>query len=145
MVIKFIRDQYSQIRVFNTNARKLITANFLFGLFNPFYLIFANTFIFSATHGNITLNLLYCSFSFLGITLGFVINGYLLRYIHVKKQMISGAFMLFLAIVIMFLSPSKYINAWSLLSCTVYIMPMFKHKFFTAFKLPSPSLLLIAF
>jgi MFS transporter, YQGE family, putative transporter len=100
-----IKNQSTQFRVFNTNARKLITANFLFGLFNPFYLIFSNTYIFNSTKGDITFNLIYCLFNFIGIISGFIINGYLLRIFHVKKQLIMGSIILFISVLIMFMLP----------------------------------------
>jgi len=105
-IFTIIKSQTSQFRIFNTNARKLILANFLYGLFNPFYLIFSNTYIFSSTKGNITFNLIYCLFTFIGIISGFIINGYLLRYIHVKKQIIVGSLLMFVSIVVMFMLPS---------------------------------------
>ena len=105
MKIFSIKSQSTQFRVFNTNARKLITANFLFGLFNPFYLIFANTYIFNSSKGDITFNLIYCLFNFIGIISGFILNGYLLRYFHVKNQLIAGSVLLFLSVLVMFMLP----------------------------------------
>ncbi len=99
-----------QFRVFNTNARKLILVNFIIGLFNPFYIIFANTFIFTSSKGNLSLNLIFSCCSFLGLVFGFILNGYFLRYIHVKRQLIAGILILFLAIVVMFLLPNGSVN-----------------------------------
>ena len=106
IISESIRNQRLQFRVFNTNARKLITANLLFSLFNPFYLIFSSTFIFSSTKGDFHLNLIYNLFVFLGISLGFIFNGYFLRYFHVKTMLIAGAGFLFSAIAVMFFLPS---------------------------------------
>lgn len=101
---------FSPFRVFNTNARKLITANFLFGLFNPFYLIFANTFIFSSTGGDLLLNLLYSSYNYVGILGGFILTGYLLKRIHVKNMLIIGCMMLFTSIMVLFFMPEKRLS-----------------------------------
>jgi YQGE family putative transporter len=106
MIVKeMFKAQMAQFRVFNTNARKLILANLLFGLFNPFYLIFSNTFIFSSTKGDLSFNLLYCVFTYIGILTGFITTGFIVRHIHVKKLLVLGAFIMFLAIMVMFLLP----------------------------------------
>lgn len=110
--LSIIRQELLGFRVFNTNARKLITANLLFGLFNPFYVIFSSTFIFSSTHGELDLNLIYNICVFTGVILGFVGNGYLLRYFQVKTMLIGGAGLLFTAIAIMFLLPEGSLNGY---------------------------------
>lgn len=106
-----ISDHFKQIRLFNTNARKLITVNLLFGLFNPFYLVFSNTFIFNATKGNIEFNLLFCILSFIGISAGFVLNGYMVRVIPVHKQMVTGAAILLSALAALFLLPKQFFSS----------------------------------
>ena len=108
--------QLFPIRKFNTNARKLITANFLFGLFNPFYLIFSSTFIYNVSKGDIAFNLLYSGFSYIGISLGFVLAGYLVRLLRIRTLMVLGAVLMFIAIMAMFLLSSQWFTkSWMLL------------------------------
>ncbi len=111
----YIKNQFLQIRIFNTNARKLITANVLFGMFNPFYLIFTSTFIYNASKGNLEFNLLYSGFSYIGISLGFVSNGYFVRLLKIRTLMVLGVLLMFLSIMAMFLLPKSFFTeTWML-------------------------------
>jgi len=112
MIGKFIKEQKVKFNVFTPGAKKLIWSNLLFGLFNPFYLIFSSTFIFNSTNGNIELNLLYSFFTFIGIISGFILNGYLIRRYHVKNQMILGMALLFITIVALFFMPANLLTGF---------------------------------
>jgi MFS transporter, YQGE family, putative transporter len=110
MIKKFIIDQKAKFGIFNKAAKTLIWSNLFFGVFNPFFLIFSNTFIFSTTRGNLEFNILYSIFTFAGIVLGFLINGYLIRLFHIKKLMAVGEFMFFMAIAALFIMPDRYLT-----------------------------------
>lgn len=113
MIRKFFIDQKAKFDVFAPAAKTLIWSNLFFGIFNPFFLIFSNTFIFSTTKGDLEFNLLYTIFTFSGIVIGFVINGYLIRYFHIKMLMAAGELLFFLAIAAMFIMPDIYLTgAW---------------------------------
>jgi len=114
MIRQLIEDQKSKFEVFTLSARKLIWSNLLFGLFNPFYFIFSNTFIFNHSKGNLAYNLIYCGFTFTGIISGFVINGFLLRKYHVRNLLIFGELLLFISISILFFMPANYLTDVSL-------------------------------
>jgi MFS transporter, YQGE family, putative transporter len=107
-IVKIIRQQRAAFAVFNREARMLIVVNFLFALFNPFYLIFANTFIFQNTNGNIRFNLLYSMLNFTGVLTGFVLNGFILRKRKVKNQLVLGMWLLFLSTTLLFLVPKEW-------------------------------------
>jgi MFS transporter, YQGE family, putative transporter len=104
------KEQKARFDIFSVNAQKFITSNLLFGLFSPFYLIFSNTFIFSSSKGNLEMNLVYCIFTFIGIITGFLLNGYISRYVHIKLILIGGVWLIFLTIVLMFSLPQKDIS-----------------------------------
>jgi MFS transporter, YQGE family, putative transporter len=110
MIKRIFEEQKSKFEVFTLSARKLIWSNLLFGLFNPFYFIFSNTFIFKHSNGNLVYNLIYCSFTFSGIISGFVINGFLLKKFHVRNQLIFGELMLFISITTLFLVPGNFLT-----------------------------------
>jgi YQGE family putative transporter len=110
MIKRIFEEQKAKFEVFTLSARKLIWSNLLFGLFNPFYFIFSNTFIFKHSNGNLVYNLIYCSFTFSGIISGFVINGFLLKKFHVRNQLIFGELMLFISITTLFLMPGNFLT-----------------------------------
>jgi MFS transporter, YQGE family, putative transporter len=110
MIKKFLFDQKAKFGIFNEAAKTLIWSNLFFGVFNPFFLIFSNTFIFSASRGNLNFNLFYSIFTLSGIVLGFVINGYLIRLFHIKKLLAVGEFIFFLAIAALFILPDRYLT-----------------------------------
>ncbi len=111
MILIFLKEQKAKFDVFTTGAKKLLLSNMLFGLFGPFYLVFSNTFIFNNSKGNIGYNLLYNLFNFIGIITGFAINGFLIRFFHVKNQLIVGMAMLFISITALFFMPLGFLNA----------------------------------
>jgi MFS transporter, YQGE family, putative transporter len=110
MIKQLFKEQKSKFEVFTLSAKKLIWSNLLFGLFNPFYFIFSNTFIFKHSNGNLVYNLIYCSFTFSGIISGFLLNGFLLRKFHVRNQLIFGELMLFISITTLFLMPGNFLT-----------------------------------
>jgi MFS family permease len=110
MIKKIFKEQKTKFDVFTPSAKKLIWSNLLFGLFNPFYLIFSNTFIFNTTKGDLKFNLLYCIFTFIGIITGFAVNGILIRRFHIKNQLVFGELLLFVALTFMFFIPSKFLT-----------------------------------
>ncbi len=110
MIKRLFEEQKAKFDVFTLGAKKLIWSNLLFGLFNPFYFIFSNTFIFKHSNGNLVYNLVYCSFTFSGIVTGFLINGFLLRRFHVKNQLIFGELLLFLTITTLFFMPATFLT-----------------------------------
>jgi MFS transporter, YQGE family, putative transporter len=105
-----LKIQKERFGIFNNNTRKFITSNLLFSLFSPFYLIFSNTFIFSSTHGNLEMNLIYCIFNFAGIIAGFAFTGYASGKIHIKTLMVSGGWLTFSSIILMFTMPMHSIS-----------------------------------
>jgi YQGE family putative transporter len=114
-IIQVFKDHKERLGIFNTNALKFITSNFFFGLFNPFYAIFSNTFIFNITKGNLEMNLVYSMFTFIGIILGFYITGIASKKIHIQILLLAGVWLLFLSIVIMFSMPVNKLNFETLL------------------------------
>jgi len=110
MIKRFFNEQKAKFDVFTPGTKKLIWSNLLFGLFNPFYFIFSNTFIFNHSNGNLLHNLIYCSFTFSGIISGFILNGFLLRKLHVRNQLIFGELMLFLSISTLFIMPGNFLT-----------------------------------
>jgi len=107
-VTAFINQQKSKILAFPFETRKFITSNFFFGLFNPFYIIFSNTFIFQATRGDLSENIVYCIFTFLGILAGFVISGFVASKISFRNLLIGGVWLMFLTIFQLFsLNPQR--------------------------------------
>ena len=110
-----INDHKSRFKIFSDDSLKFITSNFFFGLFNPFYLIFSNTFIYTATQGNIEMNLVYCIFTFIGITSGFYITGIASQKFGVKTLLITGVWLLFISITVMFSVPGDKITREMLL------------------------------
>jgi len=104
----FINQQKSKILAFPFETLKFITSNFFFGLFNPFYIIFSNTFIFQATHGDLSENIVYCIFTYLGILGGFVISGWVSARISFRNLLIGGVWLMFFTIFQLFsLNPHR--------------------------------------
>lgn len=97
-VLTFLDQQRSKILAFPFETRKFITSNFFFGLFNPFYIIFSNTFIFQATQGNLGENIVYCIFTYLGILAGFVLSGLVASRISFRNLLIGGVWLMFVTI-----------------------------------------------
>ncbi|MCX7985977.1 MAG: MFS transporter [Bacteroidales bacterium] len=97
-VFSFLAEQKAKIAAFPFETRKFITSNFFFGLFNPFYIIFSNTFIFQATKGDLSENILYCIFTYLGILAGFFISGLVASRISFRNLLIGGVWLMFLTI-----------------------------------------------
>lgn len=97
-VVGFIEQQKIKILAFPFETRKFITSNFFFGLFNPFYIIFSNTFIFQTTQGDLSKNIVYCIFTYLGILAGFVISGIAASQISFRNLLIGGVWLMFLTI-----------------------------------------------
>ncbi len=106
--ISFLKEEREKILSFPLETRKFITSNFIFGLFNPFYIIFSNTFIFQATHGDLAQNILYCIFTFLGILAGFIISGIVASKISFRNMLIGGVWLMFYTIFHLFaINPEK--------------------------------------
>jgi len=99
---ELISYQIKSILSIDYNTRKFITSNFLFGLFNPFYFIFSNTYIYNITKGSLEKNIVYCIFSFAGIIFGFFICGFLSRKIPFKTLLITGTWLMFITILGLF-------------------------------------------
>lgn len=116
MIKRLFEEEVAKFDIFAPGTKKLIWSNLLFGLFNPFYFIFSNTFIFHNTKGNLEYNLIFCGFTFSGIITGFLINGFLLRKFHVKNQLIIGELLLFISITTLFFLPSHFLTGISI-SC----------------------------
>ncbi len=111
MIKKIFNEQKAKFDVFNSSAKQLIWSNLLFGLFNPFFLIFSNTFIYNTTKGDLKFNIIYCACSYVGIIIGFAVNGNLTRRFHIKNLIAVGELLMFIAISAMFFLPSQFLTS----------------------------------
>jgi YQGE family putative transporter len=115
MIKRFYQEQKARFQIFSKGAKTMIWANLIMALFFPFYLIFANTFIFSNTKGDVELNLLYNIATFTGIISGFFFNGFLVRWQHVKFQMMTGSFLQLISTSVLFFMPPGSLSGYSIL------------------------------
>lgn len=104
-----------QFSIFNANAKRLLKANLMFGLLIPFYVIFSNTFIFGSANGDITFNILYSALHFWGNPIGFIMNGFLLRKVHVKSLFIAGMLLIIINMGFMLFLPPEFFTKTAIL------------------------------
>ncbi len=108
--LKYFEKLKNDILIFPLDTRKFITSNFFFGLFNPFYIIFSNTFIFQVTSGDLSKNLIYCIFTYIGIMLGFILTGKIATQFSFRNLQIIGIWVMFFTILFLFFIKPNQIN-----------------------------------
>ena len=79
MIGKYVRKEIDAFNVFNSDAKKLIVINLIYALAFPFIIIFGSAFIMRVTNGNNTMAIVYNWGFFLGLIIGYFINGKLLK------------------------------------------------------------------
>ena len=113
--MSFISTQREKFKIFNSNAKRLLQANLLFGLLVPFYVIFSNTFIFGNTDGDLNFNIIYSALHFLGNPIGFIMNGFFLRRFHVKSLFIAGMAIIIVNMALMMFLPAEFFTELAVL------------------------------
>ncbi len=94
MIGSFIRKEIAAFNVFNADAKKLIIINLIYALAFPFIIIFGSAFIMRVTDGNNTMAIIYNWGFFLGLIVGYFINGKLLKNkFDIRKIFTIGIFL----------------------------------------------------
>jgi len=75
MIGKYVKKEIDAFNVFNSDAKKLIVINLIYALAFPFIIIFGSAFIMRVTNGNNTMAIVYNWGFFLGLIIGYFING----------------------------------------------------------------------
>jgi len=94
MIGDIIRREVSAFNIFNADAKKLIFINLIYALAFPFIIIFGSAFILRVTDGNNVMAIVYNWGFFLGLILGYYINGHLLKAgFDIRKVFTVGIFL----------------------------------------------------
>ncbi len=94
MLGEFIKKEVAAFEVFNPDAKKLIIINLIYALAFPFIIIFGSAFIIRVTDGNNTMAIIYNWGFFLGLIVGYFINGKLLKNkFDIRKIFTIGIFL----------------------------------------------------
>ncbi len=94
MIGSLIRKEIAAFNVFNADAKKLIIINLIYALAFPFIIIFGSAFIMRVTNGNNTMAIIYNWGFFLGLIVGYFINGKLLKNKYdIRKIFTIGIFL----------------------------------------------------
>jgi YQGE family putative transporter len=89
-----IRREFDAFSVFNPDAKKLLVINLVYALAFPFIIIFGSAFIMRATGGNNTQAIVYNWGFFIGLIIGYLLNGLLLRRkVDIRKLFATGIFL----------------------------------------------------
>lgn len=80
MIKNFVKKEVEAFNIFSPDAKKLIIINLVFALAFPFIIIFGSAFVLRITGGNNTMAIVYNWGFFLGLIVGYFINGKLLKY-----------------------------------------------------------------
>lgn len=81
----FFQDQKSYLAQLTAKERRLLTSFFLFGLASPIFLVYTNTFLWRTSFNNSTTVILYNLGIYTGLSLGFLLNAALLRYVTARR------------------------------------------------------------
>ena len=82
-------NEYNNFLRLSLNNRRLLLSYIFFLISYPFHEIFVNAYLWRQTEG-IELLLVYNIFSFVGLPIGFFINGFLLKTFNIKSLYLSG-------------------------------------------------------
>ncbi len=94
MIKNFIRKEVEAFNVFSADAKKLIVINLIYALAFPFIIIFGTAFVMRVTHNNNTMAIVYNWGFFLGLIVGYFINGKLLKNkLDIRKIFTIGVFL----------------------------------------------------
>jgi MFS transporter, YQGE family, putative transporter len=94
MIKKLVKKEVEAFNIFNADAKKLIIINLIYSLAFPFIIIFGSAFIMRVTNGNNTLAIVYNWGFFLGLILGYFINGKLLKHKYdIRNVFTVGVFL----------------------------------------------------
>lgn len=94
MINNFIKKEVEAFNVFNPDAKKLIIINLIYALAFPFIIIFGSAFIMRVTGGNNKMAIIYNWGFFLGLIVGYFINGKLLKNkFDIRKIFTIGIFL----------------------------------------------------
>ncbi len=94
MIGNFLKKEVTAFNVFNPDAKKLIIINLIYALAFPFIIIFGSAFILRVTDGNNTLAIIYNWGFFMGLIVGYYINGrFLKNRADIRKIFAVGIFL----------------------------------------------------
>ncbi|MFW5872583.1 MAG: MFS transporter [bacterium] len=94
MIKNLIKKEIAAFNMFNADAKKLIIINLIYALAFPFIIIFGSAFILRVTGGDNTMAIIYNWGFFLGLIVGYFINGKLLKNkVDIRRIFTIGIFL----------------------------------------------------
>lgn len=94
MIQNFIKKEIEAFSVFSPDAKKLIVINLIYALAFPFIIIFGTAFVMRVTNNNNTMAIVYNWGFFIGLIVGYFINGKLLKNkLDIRKIFTIGVFL----------------------------------------------------